>query len=291
MANMVQGWGSSRPGLSNLLLMAGLLALALPTLLSLAAGPWSSESGIQGPIVLATGAWLIWRRWDEGKAEAEAEAGKCGIAFILLLLALALYVFGRAFDFISLEVLALLGTAIAVAYSFVGVRVLQRFWFPILYLMFLVPMPGWFIDRITAPLKEFVSYAAETLLAGAGYAIVRQGVILFVDQYQLLVKDACSGLNSLFSLTAISLFYIYLRHNASWRYALFLVLWIVPIAIFANLVRVITLVLITHYWGEAAAQGFLHNSAGMLMFVAALLGIFALDSILTLFLSKPRALR
>jgi exosortase B len=287
MTDAAQGWGFSWPRLSTLLLIAGLLAVALPTLFSLAAGPWSKDTGIHGPIVLATGAWLIWRRWDEAKAEAKP--GNSGIAFALLAFALAVYIFGRAFDFISLEVFALLGIAITIAYGFVGMQVLQRFWFPILYLMFLVPMPGWFLDQVTAPLKEFVSYAAETLLSGAGYAIVRQGVILFVDQYQLLVKDACAGLNSLFSLTAISLFYIYLRHNASWRYALFLVLWIIPIAIFANLVRVITLVLITHYWGEAAAQGFLHNSAGMLMFVAALLGIFALDSIFTLFLVRSRA--
>jgi exosortase/archaeosortase family protein len=103
------------------------------------------------------------------------------------------------------------------------------------------------------------------------------------------VKDACAGLNSLFSLTAISLFYIYLRHNASWRYALFLLLLVVPIAVFANIMRVIILVLITHYWGEAAAQGFLHNSAGMLMFVIALLGIFAIDSAVEFALRRRHA--
>jgi exosortase B len=285
----VQRSGFLRLRLSLIVLAAGFLAMAVPTLMSLASEAWSKESGIHGPIVLATGAWLIWRRWDE--AEAGAKPGNATIAFGLLLLALIVYIFGRAFDFLSLEVVALLGTAVAIAYSFAGFRTLQLSWFPIFYLMFLVPMPGWFVDQITAPLKGFVSYAAEALLSTAGYAIVRQGVVLFVDQYQLLVKDACAGLNSLFSLTAISLFYIYLRHNASWRYALFLVLWIVPIAIFANIVRVIALVLITHYWGEAVAQGFLHNSAGMLMFVAALLGIFALDSIFSVFLARPRAAR
>ena len=86
-------------------------------------------------------------------------------------------------------------------------------------------------------------------------------------------------MNSLVSLTSVSLFYIYLLHASSWRYALFLTCWILPIAILANIFRVLVLVLITYYWGNEAAQGFLHNSAGLAMFVAALLGIFAIDRI------------
>lgn len=263
--------------ISAILLAIGFLSIAVPTFISLAGDAWSRDEGVHGPIVLATGAWLIWRRWDE--IVQQAAPGSVLLAFAALALSLVLYAFGRAFDFLSLEVLAMLGVGLAVAYSFVGSRVLRMLWFPVLYLLFLVPMPGWFIDQITAPLKEFVSYSAQALLSAAGYAIVRQGVVLYIDQYQLLVEDACAGLNSLFSLTSISLFYIYLRHNASWQYASFLVLWIIPIAVIANIVRVIALVLITHYWGEAAAQGFLHNSAGMFMFVVALLGIFALDSL------------
>jgi exosortase B len=267
-----------------ILLALGLLSIAVPTFLSMAGEAWSREDGIHGPIVLATGVWLIWRRWDE--ILKAARPGSTILVFAALVLALIAYLFGRAFDFLSIEVFAMLGIGLAIAYSFVGLRVLQALWFPIFYLLFLVPMPGWFVDQITAPLKEFVSYSSEVLLSSAGYAIVRQGVVLYVDQYQLLVKDACAGLNSLFSLTSISLFYIYLRHNASWQYAGFLVLWIIPIAVIANIIRVIALVLITHYWGEEAAQGFLHNSAGMFMFIVALLGIFALDNLFSL-LFKP----
>jgi exosortase B len=270
-----------------ILLALGLLSIAVPTTLSLASEAWSKESGVHGPIVLATGGWLIWRRWDAIKARAVP--GSAFLAFVGLIFSLLLYVFGRAFDFLSLEALALIGVGLAVAYSLVGRLALQSLWFPIFYLLFLIPIPGWLVDRITAPLKEFVSYSAEGLLSSAGYAIVRQGVVLYIDQYQLLVKDACAGLNSLFSLTAISLFYIYLRHNASWQYALFLILWIVPIAIVANIIRVLVLVLITHYLGEDAAQGFLHNSAGLLMFVIALLGIFALDALFSLMLRRPGA--
>lgn len=258
-----------------LLLAAGILALLLPSFISLATQVWTEESGIHGPIVLATGAWLLARRREEILRSACPGSGL--VVSIMLPVFLLLYVLGRAFDFLSIEVAALLCALLTVAYSFVGWRVLQMLWFPIFYLFFLVPLPGWFIDYITAPLKELVSQSAQAILSAFGYQIVRQGVTLFIDQYQLLVEDACAGLNSLISLISVSLFYIYLLHNASWRYSLFLVMWIVPVAIAANIIRVIILVLITHYWGDAAAQGFLHSTAGLMMFVLALLGIFAID--------------
>ena len=68
-----------------------------------------------------------------------------------------------------------------------------------------------------------------------------------------------------------------MRHQARWRYALFLVLLIVPVALIANFFRVLILILLTYHVGEAAAQGFLHNFAGIVMFAIALATIFALD--------------
>ena len=91
---------------------------------------------------------------------------------------------------------------------------------------------------------------------------------------------ACSGLNSIISLSAISLFYIYVRHQADWRYCLLLIFLIVPVALFANFIRVLTLILLTYHAGEAAAQGFLHNFAGMFMFAVALIAIYLADEVL-----------
>jgi exosortase/archaeosortase family protein len=76
------------------------------------------------------------------------------------------------------------------------------------------------------------------------------------------------------------MFYIYMRHQAEWHYAALLALFIVPVALVANFIRVLILILLTYHAGEAAAQGFLHNFAGLVMFAAALLTIFAIDAIL-----------
>lgn len=258
-------------------LVLGVLVLAVPTITALGQQVWSTEAGAHGPIVLLTGIWLVARKTPSLREIASAGSGT--ITAALLALALPLYVFGRAYGFISLEVAGLYGVLLAIGYSIVGWRALRLIWFPLVYLAFLVPPPGWLMDGITAPLKLFVSYVVTNGLQIFGVPVFREGVTLQVAQYQLLVEDACSGMNSLVGLVAISLFYIYLLRAASWKYALCLVVLVVPIAIFANIIRVSVLVLLTYFYGDAVAQGFLHMAAGLLLFTSALLLVFLVDGV------------
>jgi exosortase len=133
------------------LLALGLVVTVIPTIIAMAQQSWSQESGVHGPLVLATAVWLIWRNWDE--IRAEARPGKLALALPLLVVMAAAYVFGRAFNFLLIEVAALLGALLAIAYAHVGHRVLLKNWFPLFYLLFLIPLPGWVLDSITQPLK------------------------------------------------------------------------------------------------------------------------------------------
>lgn len=260
-------------------LLVGAVAMLVPTLVSMARGPWSLESGVHGPIVVATGLWLILRRADD--IRTMMTPGNPALTIAGLLVAVPAYVFGRAFDFISIEVSALLLALLSVAHAYFGMKVVRMMWFPIFYLAFVIPVPGWVLDTVTQPLKIFVSTVVTDGLAYVGYPIARIGVTLYVAGYQLLVEDACAGLNSLVSLSAIGLFYIYMLRGSNWRYSIFMLLLVVPIAIAANCVRVAALVLITYHFGDAMAQGYLHNFAGMVTFTSALLFIFLIDKLLT----------
>lgn len=259
-------------------LFVAMAIVFFPTIASLGSGPWSTEAGVHGPLVLATGIWLILRRVDE--IRAVAKPGSLALASAAMVVAVIGYTFGRAFDFISIEVASMLLAFLSVAYSFVGAAALRLMWFPIFYLGFVIPIPGWVLDAATQPLKRLVSEAVTGALGLAGYPVARVGVTIYVAQYQLLVEDACAGLNSLISLTAIGLFYVYVMRNTNWRYSLLLLALVIPIAILANCIRVAALVLITYYFGDAAAQGFLHNFAGMVTFTSALLFIFLIDALL-----------
>lgn len=249
--------------------------LAVPTFANLGDEVWSREFGAHGPIVLCTGAWLLWRQIPEFRKEGVA--GSPWLTALVLLPSLAVYTFGRAYDFISLETVGLYGVGLAILHAVVGLRMMLRNWFPLFYLGFMVPPPQWVIDRITAPLKEFVSYAATEPLYLIGIPLSREGVTIFVAQYQLLVEDACSGMNSLVGLTAISLLYIYLMRGSSVAYSLVLTAFIIPIAIVANILRIIILILLTYFFGDEVAQGFTHFAAGLVLFATALLLVFAID--------------
>lgn len=261
----------------NWILWIGMAALALPTMASVARDSWSTEQGAHGPIVLATGIWLLMRQWQA--ALAVARPGKAWIGALCLIPALLLYAFGRITNIVEIEGFAMYGALVSVLYLVAGGAVLRLLWFPLVYLLFVFPPPDTAVAMVTQPLKIWISRAAIDLLSFLGYPIAGSGVTIQIGQYQLLVAAACAGLNSLISLSAIGLFYVYIRHNANWRYAALLMLAIVPVAILANFARVLILVLITYHFGEAMAQGFIHNFAGVTMFAISVLGIFAVDAL------------
>jgi exosortase len=125
-----------------------------------------------------------------------------------------------------------------------------------------------------------VSWVVESLLYQLGYPIARAGVVLNIGPYQLLVADACAGLNSMFTLEALGLLYMNLMgYTSRWR-NLLLALLIVPISFCANVVRVVVLVLVTYYLGDDAGQGFIHDFAGLLLFLVGLLLMLATDGLL-----------
>jgi exosortase B len=142
----------------------------------------------------------------------------------------------------------------------------------------MVPLPGVAVDTLTQPMKLAVSTVAEFILWNVGYPVARTGVILQVGPYQLLVADACAGLNTLLTLEALGLLYLNLVRHESAARNITLAILIVPISFAANVIRVITLTLITYHFGDEAGQGFLHGFAGMVLFMAALMLIIAADT-------------
>jgi len=261
--------------LANPLLAAGLAAMVIPTMHYVATASWSTEQGAHGPIVMAAGLWLLVRQW-RGAMQYAAQPSLWRVAALFTPL-LILYFFARVTQIVEIEGYLMYGLLLTVLYASVGSRPMQQLWFPLLFLMFVFPPPDTLVAAVTQPLKIAISQGAIGLLYWLGYPIAGAGVTIQVGQYQLFVAEACSGLNSLISLSAISLFYVYMRHQANWRYAALLMLAVIPVAIFANFIRVMLLILLTYYGGNEMAQGFLHQFAGITMFMTALLTMIGVD--------------
>jgi len=163
--------------------------------------------------------------------------------------------------------------------------------FPFFFLIFIVPLPGVFVQAMTIPLKTAVSYVAEQLMYWAGYPVARTGVILQVGPYQLLVADACAGLNSMFTLEALGLLYCNLMGYTSKLRNVLLAILVIPIAFIANVVRVMILILVTFHFGDEAGQGFVHTFAGMLLFGVGLVMMLGTDSVLGRVLGQSHGAR
>jgi len=263
--------------------LIGLLALYIPSFYNAATTFWQQDEHAHGPIILAVVLWLI---WSKQAALIKIPNQQCSamIGLALLVLGLLVYVTGRSQQIALFEIGALLPILAGVMLAMRGWTTLRSFWFPLLFIVFMIPLPGTFTDALTAPLKQHVSEIAEQLLYAAGYPIGRSGVMLTVGQYQLLVADACSGLNTMFSLSALGLLFMYLTARASLMHNAIMLFSILPIAFAANVVRVLVLILITYHFGDEAGQGYLHGSAGIVLLMAALVALLAIDSILARFI-------
>ncbi|HEX9473670.1 MAG TPA: exosortase B [Steroidobacteraceae bacterium] len=256
----------------------GLAVMYVPTYIDLARGLWRYEADAHGPIILAVVAWLAWRQRGMLAGEAEKSALLAGSA--ALALGLMLYAVGRSQGIAQFEVGSQIPVFAGTVLLLLGWRAMARLWLPLVFLIFLVPLPGFVIASITGPLKSMVSQMVESVLYELGYPIARSGVMLSIGQYQLLVTDACSGLNSLYTLSALGLLYLYLTASGNIARTVCLLASILPIALAANFVRVLILTLITFHFGDEVAQSFLHGFAGMTLFAIALLLLLGLDALL-----------
>lgn len=273
---------------AQLVLALGVLAFALPTLIEVATSGWTTEQGGHGPLVVATGGWLLWR--EVKRTRPILAPGNLAIGLAILLPMLAIFIIARITGVIEIESFAMYLALIAAVYLLFGFALLRAIWFPLIYLALALPPPDTVVAAVTQPLKIAISQWAVTLLHWFGYPIGGSGVTIQIAQYELLVAAACAGLNSIISLSAICFFYVYLRRGSDFAAFAVVALCVIPIAAFSNFIRVVTLILVTYYFGEAAGQGFIHDFAGLTMFAVALLTVFGIDSLFGSFRER-RALR
>lgn len=258
----------------------GLMVLYVPTYWTLAHGLWDTEENAHGPIVLIVSLFLVWQKREAFLTASPLDrpsSAQVALGWALLITGLMAYALGRSQLIVLFEVGSQIPVIIGMLLITLGTRSVRVLWFPLFFLLFMIPLPGIIVEATTGPLKQYISEIAEHVLYIAGYPIARSGVTLTVGPYQLLVADACSGLHSMFSLSAMGLLYLYLMQRTSVARNLIIMAAILPIAFVANVVRVIVLVLVTYHLGDEAGQGFLHGFAGIMLFVIGLLFLFALD--------------
>jgi len=265
----------------------GLLVMYMPTYYGLATNLWVSEDQAYGPLILLLVIYLFWmKRLELGQILPKSNPVTGWTFFIVGLL---LYILGRSQDIIVFDVASQIFVFSGLILVTRGFNALKLLGFPLFFILFMIPLPGFLLDALTLPMKIAVSTVAEHVLYWFDYPIARTGVVLQIGQYQLLVADACAGMHTLISLEALGLLYLQLvRHDSLFRNVT-LGLLIIPISFTANVIRVMVLTLVTYHFGDEAGQGFVHGFAGMVLFIVALTLIMSVDSILQYIAKRHRA--
>lgn len=163
-----------------------------------------------------------------------------------------------------------------IALFLAGSKFTRKLSFPLLYLIFMVPIPAIIWNKFAFPMKLFASYIAAHVIKTIGISILREGNILYLATTALEVADACSGLRSLTSLLALSAVFVFMVNLTKWKKRI-LFLSAVPIAIFTNIFRLTITAALASRYGEKVAQGFLHDFSGWLMFMLGLVMLIGVN--------------
>lgn len=242
-------------------------------------GEWvSNDNASHGFLIVPVAAFLAWLRRREFRAQPATvyRPALAAVAAALLLYLLARYA--------EIEFLSVVSFVILVGgllwYVFGPAR--MRVWaFPYLFLWFMIPWPDLLVEFLSFPLQLWAARAAEAVIRLFGMSIMREGVDLHIAGYSFTVAAPCSGMRSLVALLALAALLAYLCRGSLWRRVALFVLG-VPMALVANAVRVVVVLLIGARFGPESAESFLHSTSGLVVFLVAVIGLYGLARLLRL---------
>lgn len=230
-----------------------------------------------GPLIPVISGVLIWLKRRE-LAAAPVKSSKLGLG--LLLAGLLLHVvsafarvnFSSAYSFFFV----FLGV---ILYLF-GKKVTRVIFFPLCFLLFMIPGPIAIVAATTLRMKLFAAHMSAWVVELFGIPIIREGSSVYMPNTSTVVGDPCSGLKSLISLSALGILFAYIV-KASYPRKIALFLASIPVAIIANIIRTTATLLIANKYGdEIITNGFLHEGFGLMVFVIAFVGLFLVGRLL-----------
>lgn len=243
-----------------------LLALFYPTLRWLMA-EWLGNDyyshGVLVPLVSGLVAWRLWRSWPAEQRKVEPANG----GLVLGLGGLLVYLFALVQAAYFVASLAMIAILAALVWALFGAATLKRMAFPLLFLLFMVPLP--FVEPISVPMAQVTGTISAAVVRFFGVPIVVNGAQVSLPNAQLVVGAQCSGLRSivtLFTLVGIVVFVL----DGPWPNKALLALSSIVIAAFGNVLRVSSLLGVAHLWGADAGFKYYHDYSGIVFFMSAL---------------------
>lgn len=253
----------TKMGIISFFALAVLFLLAYAPVFPELYDAWMTNSDdSHGALVPLIAAYLVWQR-RERLVQAPVETSLWGAA--LLAGSLLIYLVAQAGSVAVAARLTMVASLIGLVLFNLGKRVFALLAFPLCFLVFMVPVPISFYSLAAFPLQLFASKVSAGVISAMQIPVLREGNMLYFAQTQLEVAEACSGLRSMTAFIMLSCLFSYIM-KPNWPKRMVMVAAAVPLALFANIVRVTGTGVLAHFIGGKAAQGFLHEFSGMAVF-------------------------
>lgn len=233
---------------------------------------WLNHSdNSHGMIVPLVSVYFLWTNRAE-LAETKISSMNLGayVLFFSLLVYLVSYAGSVAFVSRCMMVSSLIGLVLFC----LGREFFSKTAFPILFLLFMIPVPETVVNLVSFPLQLFATKVSTSLIQLFSIPAYREGNMVYFAATQLEVAEACSGIRSLVSLAMIAVIFAHLLRRGCFIGAI-LVLSAVPFSILANILRVTGTGILAHAFGSRIALGFLHDISGFAVFLFGMSMLFA----------------
>ena len=232
---------------------------------------WMSHSNSShGVLVPVISLYFIWDRRSELRTcdISSSNWGLLVLVFSLVCYLLAL-IGGIAFVSRAMLVFSLVGL---VLYLF-GKNYFKILAFPLIFLVFMIPVPISIIGLVSLPLQTFATKVSAGIIQACSIPVLREGNMLYFVQTQLEVAEACSGIRSIVAITMLSTVFVYLSKGRLLQ-KIIILCSAIPVALLANILRVSGTGILAHFYGDQVARGFLHEFSGLAVFVFGMLILF-----------------
>lgn len=276
--NTVAGQGRINTQLLLPLIIAlgAVLALYFPYMQSLVADWGTNDNYSHGYFIPFISLYMIYMIRDRLAAQ---QVRPLNSGLLLIIFGLAVLIVAKIGSEYFLQRSSLIIVLLGIVLFLLGGGYFRLLSVPILYLIFMVPLPAIIWNKIAFPLQLFGSYLTEHVISLLGIPIFREGNILHLAETTLEVVQACSGLRSLVTMFALSSLLVWMS-SMSTRRKWMLFLAAAPAAIIANIIRLTTTALLASFYGGDVADGFLHDFSGVFTFIIGLLLLLSANKFL-----------
>jgi len=262
----------------GLFLIAACFVLAFHSTINGLLNTWSgNEDYSHGFLIIPVSLFLIWRKRQD-LAKLKKYSSTSGLAIIVM--SLFFYLFSKFAGILTLAPIAMVFTIWGIVLYLYGYQVIKHLAFPLFFLFFMIPIPSQIYASLTVPLQLLVTKISTGILAFTGMPVYAEGNLVFLPNNKLQVVNACSGLRSMTSILTLSALFGYLLLNSFWSKSL-LFLSGIPISIVVNIIRIVLLAVVSHFFTMDIGTEPFHSLLGVTVFIFALVFLFVFKSLLS----------